>query len=136
MNARPKYRTKQRDLLLRYLQTMPGEHITASDVCAHFEGQGMPIGQTTVYRQLEAMVDEGLVQKYVVDSGIPACFSYVGEGGCEGEACFHCKCVKCGKLFHLHGNELNAIRDGLRERHHFELDLKRTVFYGLCEACS
>ncbi|MBR0464192.1 MAG: transcriptional repressor [Clostridia bacterium] len=136
MNARPKYRTKQRDLLLRYLESMPGVHITAGDVCEHFESQGMPIGQTTVYRQLESMVDEGLVQKYIIDASDPACFEYVGGRHCETGVCYHCKCEKCGRLFHVSAGEMNALSEYLEKSQNFILDPKRTVFYGLCRSCA
>ncbi|MBO5564810.1 MAG: transcriptional repressor [Lachnospiraceae bacterium] len=136
MNIRPKYKTKQREILLSYLQAASGGHITASDVCEYFRKQGASIGQATVYRQLESLVDEGLVNKYIIDSNSPACFEYVGKDAHEeGEVCFHCKCEKCGKLIHLHCDELEAIKDHLSGEHHFQLDPLRTVFYGICEEC-
>ena len=107
MNTRSKYKTKQREILLGYLETVPGVHITASDVCEYFKAQGAKIGQSTVYRQLE-----------------------------EAEVCFHCKCEKCGKLIHLHCDELEDIRVHLEQEHHFKMDPLRTVFYGLCDQCS
>ena len=56
MNAKPKYKTKQREILLEHLKTIPGEHFTAGDICEYFKMQGSPIGQSTVYRQLEELV--------------------------------------------------------------------------------
>ena len=137
MNSRTKYRTKQRDTLVEYLRKTPGAHITAGDVCEYFKACGTPIGQSTVYRQLESLVDEGIVNKYIIDIGSPACFEYVGADahGDPAEICFHCKCEKCGKLIHMHCDELKAIQSHLLEDHGFRLDPLRTVFYGLCEEC-
>ena len=136
MNVRPKYRTKQREILLSYLEQVPGVHINVSDVCEYFRSQGSPIGQSTVYRQLECMVDEGIVSKYIIDANTPACFEYIGAHAHEsGEVCFHCKCEKCGKLIHLHCEELESIQAHLLEHHGFTLNPMRTVFYGLCEEC-
>ncbi len=137
MNTRSKYKTKQRDVLLKYLETVPGTHITAGDVCEYFKTQGSNIGQSTVYRQLESLVDEGLVNKYIIDGNSPACFEYVDKDAhCGPEICFHCKCEKCGVLIHLHCDELKAIQNHLSDEHGFILDPKRTVFYGLCGECS
>ena len=137
MDAKPKYRTKQREILLEYLRRIPGVHITVKDACEYFEEQGTAIGQTTVYRQLERMVDEGLVNKYIIDGVGSACFEYVAdEEPCDKEACFHCKCEKCGKLIHLHCEELAEIQTHLLEEHSFRMDPLRTVFYGICEECS
>ncbi len=136
MNSRAKYHTKQRDLLLQYLSNEPGIHTTASDVCTYLRQQGMPIGQSTVYRQLESLVAEGVVRKYIIDASSPACFEYVGEAAREGaDSCFHCKCERCGALIHLHCDELAAVRSHLFDAHGFRLDPLRTVFYGLCENC-
>ena len=79
MEGKPNYKTKQRTQLLDYMKTVPGQHITVNDVCDYLHRQGVNIGQTTVYRQMERMVDEGLVQKYVIDVSSPACFEYVPE---------------------------------------------------------
>jgi Fur family ferric uptake transcriptional regulator len=58
MNSRSKYKTKQREILLDYFKLVPGVHITASDVCDYLKEHGAPIGKSTVYRQLESLVDE------------------------------------------------------------------------------
>lgn len=137
MNSRSKYKTKQREILIEYLKTVAGEHITAGDVCEYFKENGIPVGQSTVYRRLESLVDEGIINKYIIDAGSPACFEYVGEDSHEEcEICFHCKCEKCGKLIHLHCDELEEIGEHLSKDHNFKLDPKRTVFYGICEDCS
>jgi len=136
MAAKTGYKTKQKERLIEYLESNKGEHITVADVCDYFKNQGDAIGQTTVYRHLEKMVDEGLVNKYIIDGNTPACFEYMGEHTHEHvKTCFHCKCEKCGALIHLHCHELEEIKSHLMKGHGFMLDTKRTVFYGLCKDC-
>ena len=136
MNQKVKYMTKQRRLLLEYLQTLPGKHITANDVCSYFEEKGSGISKATIYRQLEYFVDEGIINKYIIDGNSPACFEYVGTNEHEDtDICFHCKCEKCGKLIHLHCDDLEEIQVHLLEKHRFKMNPMRTVFYGLCEQC-
>ena len=136
MSTRLKYKTRQKEMLIDYLSSVEGEHITANDVCEFFKSQGETIGQSTIYRHLESLVDEGIINKYVIDANSPACFEYMGrESHLAGEVCFHCKCEKCGCLIHLHCDELSDIGKHLYNEHHFKLDPKRTVFYGLCENC-
>lgn len=136
MNPRSKYKTRQRESLMEFLRTVPGVHITAGDVCEYFRKRGTPIGQSTVYRQLESLVDEGVVNKYVIDGGSPACFEYISEdahGGAEGS--FHCKCEKCGKLIHMRCEELDEVGARLYGRYGFKVDPARTVFHGVCKEC-
>ncbi len=136
MNTKPKYKTRQRGVLLEYLKSTSGAHFTAGDICEYFRMKEIPIGQSTVYRQLEELVDEGLVNKYNLTASDPACFEYIGEDAhCEEDICFHCKCEKCGKLIHMHCDELIGIQTHLLKEHDFTLDPIRTVFYGLCEEC-
>ena len=134
MGERSKYKTKQRETLIEYFASVPGVHITAGDVCEYFKSRGDSIGQSTVYRQLESLVDEGVINKYIIDGNSPACFEYVG-GKHVDEICFHCKCEKCGRLIHLHCDELSEISEHLYQEHHFRLNPMRTVFYGVCDDC-
>ena len=137
MASRPIYKTKQREEILAYLETRPGEHITAAAVCGYFQEKGTPIGQSTVYRQLEKMVAEGLLNKYTIDAGTPACFEFVQRHEhTHGGTCFHCKCEKCGRLIHMHCEELEGIGAHLKDEHGFVLDPLRTVFYGVCAECA
>ena len=53
----------------------------------------------------------------------------------DGGTCYHCKCEKCGKLIHLHCDELDGLQSHIRGEHGFEINSMRTVFYGLCDAC-
>ena len=134
MGEQTQYHTKHYDEILSYLKTIPGKHVTVQDVSNHFKGENA-IGQTTVYRQMERLVSEGKVQKYILD-GTCACFEYVGSHNEEhDENCFHCKCITCGKLIHLECEEIRHLQDHILCEHNFTLDTSRTVFYGLCENC-
>ena len=138
MAVKGQYKTKHRGELLEYLETVAGKHITVNEICDYFKEKGSPIGVATVYRQLEKMVNEGLVSKYVIDPNGPACFEYNPADGTEveRECCYHCKCEKCGKLIHLHCDEMEEIQQHLMEHHQFRLNAIRTVFYGICEQCN
>ncbi len=134
MSESQQYHTKQHDLILRYLETIPGKHVTVQEICDHFTGEDH-IGQTTVYRQMERLVAEGLVQKYILDT-TSACFEYVGpDSHKHDENCFHCKCTRCGKLIHLECGEIALLEAHVFKNHNFTIDTSRTVFYGLCQDC-
>ena len=137
MNTKSKYNTKQRSELMAYLMSMSGEHVTVNDVCRHFEEKGRSIGVTTVYRQLDKMVEEGLVNKYNLDSSSSACYEFIDtEHHMDGNhSCYHCKCEKCGKLIHLHCGEIEELIKHIEKSHNFMINPKRTVFYGVCKEC-
>lgn len=135
MPEKPKYRTRQREELIAYLKTVPGQHVTAADVCDHFRKKGSSIGTATIYRQLERMVEDGTVNKYIIDKNSSACFEYIDPENCHHPVCYHCKCEKCGKLIHLECGELQQVQAHVLVDHGFLVDPMRTVFYGICGDC-
>ena len=134
MAAKGAYRTRQQDELLQFLKNNPGAHHTASQIRDYFLRQDQPIGAATIYRQLERLVEDGTVRKYLLETGDSACYEYVGKDPCcSGH--FHCKCEKCGRLIHMNCNELQAIKEHLLTCHGFEWNSGKTVFYGICDQC-
>lgn len=136
MAKKAPYKTRQMTELLTFLKSVQGSHVTVSDVCGYFQKEGIAVGTTTIYRNLEKLVKEGMVAKYVVEGTSSACFEYIGtQEGCEPSVCYHCKCEKCGKLIHLQCDEVGNLRQHLLEHHDFEMNSMRTVFYGICREC-
>lgn len=125
------YKTKQRELILDYLKNSGRPHVSAGDIAAHLRENGA-VGVATVYRQLDKMVEAGLVRKYSLDGG--ACYQYVGaDEGCHEH--FHLKCLGCGALIHVDCDFLQGLAPHILEHHGFEVDNRRTVMYGLCKEC-
>ena len=111
-----------------------GEHVTVNEIHDHFREIGSSMGVATIYRQLEKLVAEGQMRKYVVDSGSAACFEYIGAR--QGHARFiHCKCEKCGKVLHVERSEIEEMARLLEERSGFRMDNVQTVLYGVCGEC-
>ncbi|MDO4296300.1 MAG: transcriptional repressor [bacterium] len=137
MKTKAQYQTKQLAELHAYLETVKGKHVTVNEICEYLKAQGRTVGTTTIYRQLERMVEQGSVAKYTVDGTSGACFEYLGGERelCHKPTCFHCKCEKCGKLIHLHCEEVEHLGEHMQREHGFRLDALRTVFYGLCQEC-
>ena len=114
--AKAQYKTKQMAELISYLKKEEGRHVTVSEISDYFTEKGISVGTTTIYRNLEKMVEEGIVAKYTVD----------GTSS---------KCEKCGKLIHLQCDEVENLRKHMMEHHSFEMNPVRTVFYGICSDC-
>lgn len=133
--SKTQYSTKQMIELTTYLKSVKGEHVTVNDISRYFISKGISVGTTTIYRQLEKMVAQGTVAKYIIDGTSSACFQYVGDDEHINEVSYHCKCEKCGKLIHIQCEEIEALKQHMMSHHNFEMDCVRTVFYGVCEEC-
>jgi len=131
-----RYNTKQREELLSFMKSKIGEHITVNDICKYFASTDTKVGTTTIYRHLEKLVEEGKVKKYVLDNTTAACFEYIDtQKECNENGCTHLKCLKCGRLIHMHCEDLKATEEHILKNHYFKLDMTRTVLYGLCQSC-
>ncbi len=136
MGIRPKYKTKQQEIILDFLKSKKDGHVTIADMNDHIRDMGLSVGQSTIYRQMDKLVEEGLVNKYIVDVNSSACYEYIGDESEEEKvSCIHLKCENCGRLIHLKCNEMQELENHLLGRHNFKIDPSRTVLYGICEKC-
>ena len=71
------YRTKQRELILAYLQKNTARHLTVEDVTDALKQSGLAVGKTTVYRYMDKLADEGSVRKYFISNSKSACYEYI-----------------------------------------------------------
>jgi len=128
------YNTRQKEILLNFLRENSSEHITVQKICNFMNNAGTPVGTATIYRQLDRLVEQGIVKKYLLDGRSGACYQYTGDTKkcCEH---YHLKCVSCGKLIHLDCEFLNNINNHILEHHGFVVDNAKTVFYGRCSEC-
>ena len=128
------YKTRQKEQILRYLTEHEGEHVTAQELSRHLENEGTPVGTATIYRHLDALVSDGTLRKYTLDSRTCACYEYRRtESECKRH--FHLKCTCCERLFHVHCEHLDGIEAHILEHHGFQIDQSKTVLYGLCAEC-
>ena len=137
MNIRTPYKSRHREQILAILREREGEHMTAGQILDRLRQEGFTIGVATVYRQLDRLVEEGTVNKYVVDTATGACYEFKGDH-CANPAYVHGKCEKCGKVVHLERRFVEAAMQsisGAVGEGGFELDPVRTLFYGVCGDC-
>ena len=109
-----------------------GGHFTADDLYTLLLSRGERIGRTTVYRQLERLVSEGVACKINREDAV-SCYSYA-LGDCATH--YHLLCTDCGHLSHLACHQVEDLCSHIEEEHGAKIDTARTVFYGLCAACS
>lgn len=127
------YHTKQEQGILDILEKMEKKYVTAGDVLNALKEEGMKVGLTTVYRRLDRLVKEGVVQKIVLDGNSGACYQYIG--GKEEKGHFLLKCEDCGAIQDMDCGHMDELYSHVLEEHHFNVNPHRTMFYGICEKC-
>lgn len=129
------YKTRQKQKLLDYLVRNKEKHTNVQEISAFLTAEGTPVGTATIYRQLDKLVECGMVRRYNFDGKTGACYQYIeDDNDCHEH--FHLKCTLCGKLIHLSCDRLSCINQHIFERHGFQIDPSQTVFYGICSECS
>lgn len=132
MRTQGGYKTRQRDTILNLLKNNTQCHLSADEIADMLKNDGNKVGTTTVYRYLEKLYSEGIVRKYTADKD-RARYSYA-EKECREH--FHLKCTECGTLFCADCDFLSELRDHIKSEHKFNIVASKTVFYGVCGACS
>lgn len=124
------YMTKQQKALLACLAGCADRPVSAAELVDALHARGESIGIATVYRQLEKLEKQGGVHKVTTDEG--AYYQYCTHGGGD---CFLLKCEKCGRIEHIDCHRLAPLYEHLEQEHHFAINARKTMFYGLCGAC-
>ena len=126
------YMTRQQRAVLEGVKASPEGCATAAELTEQLHREGQTVGLTTVYRQLEKLVAQGKVHKLLTEEG--ACYQYCDKA--RHTDCFLLQCEGCGTIFHMDCSHLGELYQHLEREHHFRIDPRRTLFYGLCDACS
>lgn len=123
-----KRNTIQRQLVIAAVRSL-ADHPTAEEVYDRITMEYPDISKGTVYRNLNSLVDSGLLGKVSVPSGADRYDHILARH-------YHIKCTKCGKFMNVENfdyiqgmDEKVAGVTGYKMNHH---DI---VFSGLCEDC-
>lgn len=126
-----KYDTRQRDYLISFLNEHPDQLLSvrqiAQELCAR------QISLSAVYRNLSQLEAEGLIRKSVKAGSRESYYQYVGAEDCHSH--LHLSCTRCGKTFHMDAERTAQLTRAMSELDGFDLDILKTVLYGICQNC-
>lgn len=129
------YQTAGRAQLTAYLAAHAATRPqSAKKICEGLARGGQAPGNSSVYRLLPMLCEEGVLRRSQDATG-GAVYQYVAGSGAVCRTHFHLQCTTCGNVTHLTcgcGEEITAI---LEKEHGFAVDNGKTVFYGICAAC-
>ncbi|MCI6717259.1 MAG: transcriptional repressor [Bacilli bacterium] len=132
MNSCRNYQTKQKTAIFSLLKEHSESHLTAEQMLTILKDENTPVGKATLYRFLDSLVENGEVNKYVIDN--ISCYQYVGTN-LNSQNCFHLICDHCGKLINASTEDIKRINEKLEKCLDFKIDNTKTVLYGICKDC-
>lgn len=128
--ARKGYRiTRQREAILRILLDHSDEHLTAENVYEMVKTEDPSIGLATVYRTLELLKDEEIINQLDFAEGC-ARYEYHDQPHHH-----HLVCMKCGRVVEFSDELLEQVEKAIAKEYGFEIVGHRLKFYGYCSEC-
>ncbi|MBS7402542.1 MAG: Fur family transcriptional regulator [Oscillospiraceae bacterium] len=129
------YSTKLYNSILDFLSKNRERAVTAANVYEHLQAAGDRANKTTVYRNMDRLVSEGKVLKYVTDDGRMASYIYKSHDDDCGEH-LHLQCSGCGRVIHLDCGYMDEIIRHISSEHGFDLRCSSSILYGKCRECA
>ncbi len=124
--------TRQGDAVRQALAECGGFR-SAQDVYSLLRADGESVGLSTVYRHLQALVDESVADVIHTPDG-EATYRLCGDAA-QGHH-HHLVCRRCGRTAEIEGRAIEAWA-GEMAREHGYTDVDHTVeLFGLCPQCS
>jgi len=128
-----KYKTKQKEIILKYIKQNYNKDLTVETIVAYMIKKNKKCSQTTVYRYLKQLEDEGIVRKYHSDNSQAWYYQYIKNEECKEH--LHFKCEKCGKTIHLENHNIDEIESTIESEYNIKLNPSKIILYGKCDEC-
>ncbi|MBD2453349.1 transcriptional repressor [Nostoc sp. FACHB-87] len=120
-------RTRSQERILNLLKSVK-QGISAQDIYIELRNRNQNMGLATVYRSLEALKLEGLVQVRTLANG-EALYSLVQQDK------HHLTCLQCGMSIPINQCPVHDLEDQLQVSHKFKIFYHTLEFFGLCDQC-
>ena len=121
-------RTRSQHRILNLLATL-NLAISAQDLYIELRNREQSMGLATVYRALEALKLEGVVQVRTLASG-ESLYSLVQRDQ------HHLTCLNCGASIPINECPVHQLETQLQDSHSFKIYYHTLEFFGLCDRCS
>ena len=122
------YKTYSRNALSEFFKENKHNSYTSLDLIEIFKDS---INKATIYRNLKYLEDNGFIHKTYDDK--KQVYEYMYADDCDRH--FHLKCIKCGKIIHLHCDDADEFISHIKNEHNFSISENITTIYGVCEEC-
>ena len=128
LEARNRQATVQRRVVLQALMDRRS-YVTPRDLYAALQRDHPSIGQATVYRTLELLVEAGAAARFLQENN-ESKYIY-----CPPRHHHHLVCTRCGLVEDIEGCVIPALGATLEKRTRFQINEHAVTFYGFCGDC-
>jgi Fur family ferric uptake transcriptional regulator len=120
-------RTRSQERILTLLKSLQ-QAVSAQDIYVEMRQRDQAVGLATIYRSLEALKLEGVVQVRTLSNG-ESVYS------CIKEDRHHLTCLHCGESIAIDECPVHDLETELETLHHFKVFYHTLEFFGMCDRC-
>lgn len=129
------YSTKTSQVIMDFIAGNKEGSFTAGDVHDYLASRSAPTNLSTVYRNLDKLVDRNILVKFKSSKSDAGLYRVVDSNhSCHRH--LHLQCKSCGKIYHLGGEFMNNIDGYIKSSYNFTLDCQNSLLTGVCSECS
>lgn len=125
------YITKHRNIILSILKTNPDKKLTADEIIHTINKDETIISKATVYRNLDYLVNKGIICKIVIDN-LCSCYIYKSI---ENSGSVNFCCDVCGEVVQIKSEAIDNFNLKLQKEFNCKIDQSKTVIHGVCNKC-
>lgn len=104
--------------------------VSAQELHERLRAAHAPLGLATVYRALEAQVQDGMASRFERTGHVSA---YIA---CDPDHHHHLVCTSCQRVEDVAEEAVGPMLRAVRARHAFTVDHAKLDLYGLCGRCA
>jgi len=127
MTSQGRRLTRQRVIVAAALAAAK-KALSAQELYERIKAAHPTLGRATVYRALEAQVQDGMASRFERDGHVSA---YVA---CHAQHHHHLMCTRCQRVEDLDEAVVAPMLSSVGRRHDFQVDHAALDFYGLCRS--
>lgn len=127
------YKTKAKEYILDFLYTHKNKRFSAKEIYEYVLKKDSNINITTIYRNLQALQNDGNLLKHQANDNDYATYQYIENSNCLAH--FHFECKKCGRVIHLGAKETNDFLKMIKTKMYFQVEPQNTYITGICNNC-
>lgn len=124
-----KRNTKQKEKIIEILSRKENHiHPTINEIINLVSKEDKTIGQATIYRQINNLVQDNILKKIPAKDG----FHY----DIKTDLHSHFICQKCNRLIDLYDSNYQKIINELQNKYSLNIIEANIILYGICEECN
>ena len=120
--------TKQRSIIIKMLQ-QDKNHPTIKELYKSIKEKYPNIGQATVYRNINKLLDDGKIVKIKTSTNID---HYDGNIIPH----YHLECKKCHRIIDIYDSKYDKTIKNIEREYSIKIDQASILFDGICDRCN